>query len=130
MSLSPAQKIRSSALSAFSAVNLLVLAACGSDAPSGPSGGAGNTWASLALMIEPRQEVGVAVVGNRIFVAALGHLMAIRSANENHLPVHIDVGLTQREQLALAQPGINRGCEERPVFIRQRSQHPRYLMDP
>jgi N-acetylneuraminic acid mutarotase len=66
-------KTRRSVLSAFSAVNLFVLAACGSDDSAGPdplpSGGAGNAWASLALMIEPRQEVGVAVVGNRIFVA-------------------------------------------------------------
>ncbi|HET8644363.1 MAG TPA: hypothetical protein VFO85_02665, partial [Vicinamibacteria bacterium] len=50
-----------------------VLTACGSDGPTGsdfpPPGGGGNTWTSLALMIEPRQEVGVAALGTRIFVA-------------------------------------------------------------
>jgi N-acetylneuraminic acid mutarotase len=47
--------------------------ACGDDGPAGPdpapSGGPGNGWASLALMIEPRQEVGVAAIGSRMFVA-------------------------------------------------------------
>src|SRR5687768_6920945 len=51
----------------------LLATACGSEDPAGPnpapSGGPGNTWASLALMIEPRQEVGVALVGGRMFVA-------------------------------------------------------------
>jgi N-acetylneuraminic acid mutarotase len=58
----------------LAAAALGVLAtACGGDDPAGPdstpSGGPGNTWASLALMIEPRQEVGVALVGGRMFVA-------------------------------------------------------------
>lgn len=72
MSLPPAHRVRSSALSAFSAVSLLLASGCGNDAPSEPgstASGPGNTWASLALMIEPRQEVGVAAIGNRVFVA-------------------------------------------------------------
>ncbi len=49
-----------------------LVAHCGSDdptAPGSPPAGGGDTWASLALMIEPRQEVGVAALGSRIFVA-------------------------------------------------------------
>jgi N-acetylneuraminic acid mutarotase len=55
---------------------LLALGACGGDDTGGPgdptappTGGSGGSWASLAPMTEPRQEVGVAVVQNRIFVA-------------------------------------------------------------
>ena len=72
MSSPAVPRIRSSALSAFSAVSLFVAAGCGSDTASEPGttpSGPGNTWASLALMIEPRQEVGVAVIGTRVFVA-------------------------------------------------------------
>lgn len=51
----------------------MLAAACGTDDPTDPdtppSGGPGNTWSSLALMIEPRQEVGVAVIGTRVLVA-------------------------------------------------------------
>jgi hypothetical protein len=67
------EAIRFSVLSVGSVALLFVLSACGSDDSTGPdpapSGGPGNSWASLAPMIEPRQEVGVAVIGNRLFVA-------------------------------------------------------------
>ena len=74
MALLPAHRVRSRALSAFSAASLFLASGCGSDEATGPdptppSSGPGNTWASLALMIEPRQEVGVAAIGTRVFVA-------------------------------------------------------------
>jgi N-acetylneuraminic acid mutarotase len=73
MRLSHADKVRLSAFAALAAATPLFLAACGSDGPAGsnspPPGGGGDAWASLALMIEPRQEVGVAAIGSRIFVA-------------------------------------------------------------
>lgn len=49
---------------------LAVLPACGGSAGRDPGGTpAGDGWATLAPMSEARQEVGVAALGDRIYVA-------------------------------------------------------------
>jgi N-acetylneuraminic acid mutarotase len=51
---------------------LVLLSACGGDAPENSStsnSGEGNSWASLPPMNVARQEVGVAEIGGRIYVA-------------------------------------------------------------
>lgn len=55
----------------FLLLTLPAVACGGSDAPapSTTAPGAGNTWATLAPLNEPRQEVGVAELGGRIYVA-------------------------------------------------------------
>src|SRR5687768_14076769 len=58
---------------AIVAVIGVALVSCGSEAPgpaeTPPPTGAGGAWTALAPMLEARQEVCVAVVGGRVFVA-------------------------------------------------------------
>ena len=65
MSASPFALLRSSVLSVCSVALLSVLVACGSDDSTGsdppPSGGPGNSWARLALMVALQAPIREAV---------------------------------------------------------------------
>jgi len=47
----------------------LAIAGCKEGDEGGSGGSPGDSWATLAPLNEPRQEVGVAALGNRIYVA-------------------------------------------------------------